>query len=66
MSALRPGDLVRVRPERRVPGTYGKRFIVKTLGPGVVHAWQVERAGIRGKLRSFRIDEVEPVEGVRA
>lgn len=42
MSALRPGDLVRVRPERRVPGTYGKRFIVKTLGPGVVHAWQVE------------------------
>lgn len=66
---VKPGDYVRVKGW---PGTAGKRFKVKAVepyeGPSVsqrddtetVHAWEVERGGTRGKLRSFPLSCVAP------
>jgi hypothetical protein len=56
-----PGDLVRIKPTKDIPGTRGHRFLVDRVTDQVVHAWQLERYGIAGKYRSFCLDSVEAV-----
>jgi len=64
VSGLRPGDIVRARDW---PDTLGRRYLVRNIQGGIVHAFEIDgryQDGTPrgGRLRSFPVANVERME----
>lgn len=60
-SSIPPGTLI-----RQVGGLKTRRYWVKATTNGSVDAWELERGGAAGKLRTFRVADVIVVEAADA